>query len=96
MASAPARPGVGRHRTDELALAAGVGLDRARVNRPAVQWQLSGAVKTLSINAKTTIKPADKADDRAPDYRMFHLGVEMDVPDALEQLLGRAFPTTSG
>ena len=30
----------------------------------------TGAVKTLSINAKTTIKPADKANDRAPDYRI--------------------------
>ena len=28
----------------------------------------TGAVKTLSINAKTTIKPADKASDKAPDY----------------------------
>jgi uncharacterized protein (DUF736 family) len=31
----------------------------------------SGAVKTLSINAKVTIKPADKASDKAPDYRIF-------------------------
>ncbi|WP_420608289.1 DUF736 domain-containing protein [Novosphingopyxis sp.] len=31
----------------------------------------TGAVKTLSINAKTTIKPADKASDKAPDYRVF-------------------------
>ena len=31
----------------------------------------SGTVKTLSINAKTTIKPADKASDKAPDYRVF-------------------------
>ena len=30
----------------------------------------TGAVKTLSINAKTTIKPADKTNDRAPDYRI--------------------------
>ena len=30
----------------------------------------TGAVKTLSINAKTTIKAADKANDRAPDYRI--------------------------
>ena len=30
-----------------------------------------GAVKTLGIDAKTTIKPADKANDKAPDYRMF-------------------------
>jgi uncharacterized protein (DUF736 family) len=31
----------------------------------------NGAVKTLSINAKTTIKPADKTSDKAPDYRVF-------------------------
>ena len=37
----------------------------------------TGAVKTLSINAKTTIKPADKASDKAPDYRVFAGNVEM-------------------
>ena len=31
----------------------------------------NGAVKTLSINAKTSIKPADKTSDKAPDYRIF-------------------------
>ena len=31
----------------------------------------TGTLKTLSINAKTTIKPADKASDKAPDYRIF-------------------------
>jgi uncharacterized protein (DUF736 family) len=31
----------------------------------------TGAVKTLSINAKTTIKKAEKASDKAPDYRVF-------------------------
>jgi len=31
----------------------------------------TGTVKTLSISAKTTIKPADKASDKAPDYRIF-------------------------
>jgi uncharacterized protein (DUF736 family) len=36
----------------------------------------TGAVKTLSINAKTTIKLADKANDRAPDYRIFQGSVE--------------------
>ena len=36
----------------------------------------TGAVKTLSINAKTTIKPADKANDRAPDYRIFQGSVD--------------------
>jgi uncharacterized protein (DUF736 family) len=31
----------------------------------------TGAVKTLSINAKTTIKAAEKPSDKAPDYRIF-------------------------
>ena len=46
----------------------------------------TGAVKTLSINAKTTIKPADKASDKAPDYRIFQGSVEF----------GAAWKTTSG
>ena len=31
----------------------------------------SGTVKTLSISAKLTIRPADKASDKAPDYRIY-------------------------
>jgi uncharacterized protein (DUF736 family) len=46
----------------------------------------TGAVKTLSINAKTTIKPADKASDKAPDYRIFQGSVEF----------GAAWKKTSG
>ena len=46
----------------------------------------TGAVKTLSINAKTTIKPADKANDKAPDYRIFQGSVEF----------GAAWRKTSG
>ena len=46
----------------------------------------TGAVKTLSISAKTTIKPADKASDKAPDYRIFANQVEF----------GAAWKKTSG
>ena len=46
----------------------------------------NGAVKTLSINAKTAIKPADKASDKAPDYRIFQGSVEF----------GAAWKKTSG
>ncbi len=46
----------------------------------------TGAVKTLSINAKTTIKPAEKASDKAPDYRVFAGSVEF----------GAAWKKTSG
>ncbi len=37
----------------------------------------TGAVKTLSINAKTTIKKAEKASDKAPDCRVFAGTVEL-------------------
>ena len=46
----------------------------------------TGAFKTLSINAKTTIRPADKASDKAPDYRIFQGSVEF----------GAAWKKTSG
>ena len=39
----------------------------------------TGAVKTLSINAKTTIKPSDKTNDKAPDYRIFQGSVEFEA-----------------
>ncbi len=46
----------------------------------------TGAVKTLSISAKTTIKPSEKASDKAPDYRIFAAQVEF----------GAAWKKTSG
>ncbi len=46
----------------------------------------TGAVKTLSINAKTAIKPAEKASDKAPDFRIFQGAVEY----------GAAWKKTSG
>ena len=46
----------------------------------------NGAVKTLGINAKTSIKPADKASNKAPDYRIFQGTVEF----------GAAWKKTSG
>lgn len=46
----------------------------------------TGSVRTLSINAKTTIKPADKTNDKAPDYRVFNGAVEF----------GAAWKKTSG
>ena len=36
----------------------------------------TGTVKTLSISAKTTLKVAEKASDKAPDYRVFANQVE--------------------
>jgi len=46
----------------------------------------TGSVKTLSINAKATIKPAEKASDKAPDYRVFAGAIEF----------GAAWKKTSG
>ena len=46
----------------------------------------TGGVKTISINAKTTIRPAEKASDKAPDYRIFQGSVEF----------GAAWKKTSG
>jgi len=46
----------------------------------------TGAVKTLSINTKTTIKKAEKASDKAPDYRVFAGSIEF----------GAAWKKTSG
>jgi len=46
----------------------------------------TGAVKTLSINPKTTIKKAEKASDKAPDYRVFAGSIEF----------GAAWKKTSG
>ena len=46
----------------------------------------TGSVKTLSINAKATIKPAEKVSDKAPDYRVFAGAIEF----------GAAWKKTSG
>ena len=46
----------------------------------------TGTIKTLSINAKTTIKPADKVSDKAPGHRIFQGSVEF----------GAAWKKTSG
>ncbi len=47
----------------------------------------SGTVKTLSISAKLTIRPADKASEKAPDYRIY-------ASNTVE--LGAAWKKTSG
>ncbi len=31
----------------------------------------TGAVKTLALNTKTRITPAEKTNDKGPDYRIF-------------------------
>jgi uncharacterized protein (DUF736 family) len=37
---------------------------------------LNGTIKTLTLNVKATIRPADKDNDKAPDYRVFAGTVE--------------------
>ena len=51
----------------------------------------TGAVKTLSINAKTAIKPADKSSDKAPDYRIFQGSVEFGAAWKKTSNEGRAY-----
>ena len=37
----------------------------------------AGAIKTLSLNVKTAqLRPAEKANDKAPDFRVFAGGIE--------------------
>ncbi len=56
----------------------------------------SGSVKTLSINAKTTIKAAEKGSEKAPDYRVFlrfdriRGGLEEDLQRGPQLSLGQA------
>ncbi len=51
----------------------------------------TGSVKTLSINAKTTIKAADKASDKAPDYRVFSGSTEFGAAWKKTSNEGRAY-----
>lgn len=37
---------------------------------------LNGTIKTLTLNVKAVIRPADKDNDKAPDYRVFAGPVE--------------------
>lgn len=46
----------------------------------------SGAIKTLNISAKITIRPTEKAHDKAPGYRIYANTIE----------LGAAWKRTSG
>lgn len=37
---------------------------------------LNGTIKTLTLNVKAAIRPSDKENDKAPDYRVFAGNVE--------------------
>ena len=51
----------------------------------------TGSVKTLSINAKTTIRAADKGSDKAPDYRVFCGAIEYGAAWKKTSSEGRAY-----
>jgi uncharacterized protein (DUF736 family) len=36
----------------------------------------TGTIRTLALNAKATLRPADKDNDKAPDYRLFSGAIE--------------------
>jgi uncharacterized protein (DUF736 family) len=37
---------------------------------------LAGTIRTLTLNVKATIRPSEKENEKAPDYRVFNAGVE--------------------
>ena len=37
---------------------------------------LAGTIRTLTLNVKATIRPSEKDNDRAPDYRVYNAAVE--------------------
>ncbi len=39
--------------------------------------EIAGTIKTLTLNAKTVFRPADKDNEKAPDYRLFAGPVEI-------------------
>ncbi len=51
----------------------------------------TGSVKTLSINAKATIKAAEKSSDKAPDYRVFAGSIEFGAAWKKTSNEGRAY-----
>src|SRR5688500_14977367 len=68
---APSRPqsgGLEQARSDEMAQ---IGTFTKGDN-----GSLNGTIKTLTLNVKATIRPADKDNDKAPDYRVFAGTVE--------------------
>ncbi len=51
----------------------------------------TGSVKTLSINAKATLKAAEKSSDKAPDYRVFAGSIEFGAAWKKTSNEGRAY-----
>ena len=49
----------------------------------------SGSIETLTLKAKITFEPADRISDKAPDFRVFHIG------DDFTSEIGAAWKKTS-
>jgi uncharacterized protein (DUF736 family) len=49
----------------------------------------SGSIETLTLKAKITFEPADRKSDKAPDFRVFHIG------DDFTSEIGAAWKKTS-
>jgi uncharacterized protein (DUF736 family) len=49
----------------------------------------TGSIETLTLRAKITFEPADKKSDKAPDFRVFHIG------DDFTSEIGAAWKKTS-
>jgi uncharacterized protein (DUF736 family) len=42
-----------------------------------VSGDIAGTIKTLTLNAKAVFRPADKDNEKAPDYRLFAGAIEI-------------------
>src|ERR1017187_3435046 len=49
----------------------------------------AGSIETLTLRAKITFEPTDKKSDKAPDFRVFHIG------DDFTSEIGAAWKKTS-
>lgn len=49
---------------------------------PRRERRLAGTIKTLTLNVKATIKPCDRDNDKAPDYRVTANGIESEPAGA--------------
>ena len=50
-----------------------------------------GTIRTLTLNAKATLRPADKEHDKAPDYRVYAGTVELGAAWKKTSLEGKPY-----
>jgi uncharacterized protein (DUF736 family) len=51
----------------------------------------TGTINTLTFKAKATIKPVDKANDNAPDFRVYAQGIEIGAAWAVVSKAGKPY-----